>query len=225
MPSTPELPLPDMSGILPPAKAIAAPVSDAVNPLVIDAAIVAAIPVVVFGVTQYVKLLTGPEKSAAVQASMGRPEPQAGRVAGADSRSAPEIFFTGVENLGKEPFGWLFGKPSALYSNLPAAAPAGMAPARGMGAKEMARKGIADRSAVTPGFAGAAAMPTKDVSISAPPPPPVEDYAAQIAAEYRNKNLMADAPSMTPAMDGVVAPTKQTEPVRPPPASAILDSI
>lgn len=34
-------------------------------------------------------------------------------------RSAPTIFFEGLENLKAEPVGWFFGAPSALYSNLP----------------------------------------------------------------------------------------------------------
>lgn len=33
------------------------------------------------------------------------------------SRSAPEIFWAGVENLQQDPLGWVFGEPSALYSN------------------------------------------------------------------------------------------------------------
>ena len=36
---------------------------------------------------------------------------------GGGQRNAKEMFFTGLENLKKEPTGWLFGKPSALYSN------------------------------------------------------------------------------------------------------------
>jgi hypothetical protein len=38
-------------------------------------------------------------------------------------RSAPDIFFGGLERLSKEPSGWLFGPPSALYSNLRFASP------------------------------------------------------------------------------------------------------
>ena len=38
-------------------------------------------------------------------------------------RSAPEIFFTGLKNLLKDPLGWLFGPPSPLYSDLPRDAP------------------------------------------------------------------------------------------------------
>ena len=34
-------------------------------------------------------------------------------------RSADEIFTTGLENLQADATGWLFGKPSALYSNAP----------------------------------------------------------------------------------------------------------
>lgn len=34
-------------------------------------------------------------------------------------RDAKEIFATGLDSLKKQPLGWLFGPPSALYSNLP----------------------------------------------------------------------------------------------------------
>ena len=46
-------------------------------------------------------------------------------------RSAPEIFFEALVNLGKNPLGWLFGPPSPLYSNLPRAAPRATYPAAG----------------------------------------------------------------------------------------------
>ena len=36
---------------------------------------------------------------------------------GPDGRSAPEIVLGGFASLGKDPTGWLFGKPSELYSN------------------------------------------------------------------------------------------------------------
>ena len=36
---------------------------------------------------------------------------------GPDGRSAPEIVVGGFASLGKDPTGWLFGKPSELYSN------------------------------------------------------------------------------------------------------------
>ena len=35
---------------------------------------------------------------------------------GPDGRSAPEIVVGGFASLGKDPTGWLFGKPSELYS-------------------------------------------------------------------------------------------------------------
>ena len=50
-------------------------------------------------------------------------------------RSAPDIIAAGFGNLLKEPLGWCFGSPSALYSNdgaTTAAAVAGNAPWRGM---------------------------------------------------------------------------------------------
>merc|ERR1719261_865728 len=36
-------------------------------------------------------------------------------------RSAPEILKGGLANLSENPFGWLFGKPSPLYSTEPSA--------------------------------------------------------------------------------------------------------
>ena len=41
--------------------------------------------------------------------------------AASTGRSAPEILKGGLDNLGEAPFGWLFGKPSALYSTEPSA--------------------------------------------------------------------------------------------------------
>jgi hypothetical protein len=46
-------------------------------------------------------------------------------------RSAPEILFGALENLAKNPLGWLFGPPSPLYSNLPRDAPRPTYPAAG----------------------------------------------------------------------------------------------
>ena len=37
--------------------------------------------------------------------------------AAGQQRSAPDILFGGLGNLGKDPFGWCFGPPSSLYSN------------------------------------------------------------------------------------------------------------
>lgn len=51
--------------------------------------------------------------------------PGRGAAAGGQ-RSAPDILFGGLGNLGKDPLGWCFGPPSALYSNagsVPAAGP------------------------------------------------------------------------------------------------------
>merc|ERR1711871_1218544 len=51
-----------------------------------------------------------------------------------------------MENAVAEPYGWFFGRPSALYSNLPVEVGV---PARGMGAKEQARR-VAKGSMPTP---------------------------------------------------------------------------
>ena len=56
--------------------------------------------------------------------------PDAGRAPSTQGaeKSAEEIFFSALDNLKKEPLGWLFGKePTALYSNVPP--PAAPAPA------------------------------------------------------------------------------------------------
>ena len=44
-------------------------------------------------------------------------------------RSAPEIFWTAVDNFNADPTGWWFGQPSALYSNLPPPSSAAVAAA------------------------------------------------------------------------------------------------
>jgi len=49
------------------------------------------------------------------------PSAAAAAAAAGTGRSAPEILMGGLGNLGDAPFGWLFGKPSALYSTQPSA--------------------------------------------------------------------------------------------------------
>ena len=160
-----------------PAPAVEAAMQTGANPLIVDAAIVLALPVVVLGVSAYVSAITG--------GGTGSPNP-ADRPDGARSGgtpgtlsdrglSAPEVFFKGLENLSKEPMGWFFGDgPSALRGS--AAEPATSAPPRFMGAKELAR---AEQRAASAG------MPPRDDS----------GYFEQIKAEYQQKNLMGGASS------------------------------
>merc|ERR1719161_3082650 len=51
------------------------------------------------------------------------PSADKGPKAEGELNNAEEIFMSGMENLGKDPTGWLFGKPSPLYSNEPPPAP------------------------------------------------------------------------------------------------------
>jgi len=61
--------------------------------------------------------LSGPPDQPAA-AARPAPAPTApGRAAAAQRRSAPDILFGGLSNLGKDPLGWCFGPPSSLYSN------------------------------------------------------------------------------------------------------------
>ena len=85
----------------------------------------------------------------------------AGTDGGNTGRSAADIFSKGLENLLNDPTGWLFGKPSALYSNLPVApssasfsatSPMTAAPQGFKGAKELARE--AARAQPAQGFDG-----------------------------------------------------------------------
>ena len=137
--------------MFPPAKEVvkaAAPAAaDAVNPLLVDAAIVVALPVVVLGVSAFVSAISGEapktkEVSSPATSGWSAPASSAGSEASGDSkgRSAPEIFFGGLTNLGKEPFGWLSGGPSALTSTLPTEPAPNTAGGRGMGAKELAKR-------------------------------------------------------------------------------------
>ena len=104
--------------------------SDSMNPLLVDVAVVAAVPLLAYGIASCWDVLKGPEDDSAVppqpwEANFGMP-------AGSGDRSAPDIFLGGVENLAKEPLGWLSGEPSPLNSyngaGNPGAAPAGGAP-------------------------------------------------------------------------------------------------
>ena len=47
-------------------------------------------------------------------------------------RDAQEIFFTGINNLAKDPTGWIFGKPSPLYGDRPAAVSSFTSDAKGV---------------------------------------------------------------------------------------------
>ena len=49
---------------------------------------------------------------------------EGGASEGGEERSAQDIFMGGVANLKDEPSGWMFGEPSALYSNAEEAPPA-----------------------------------------------------------------------------------------------------
>ena len=69
----------------------------------------------------------------------------AGTDGGNTGRSAADIFSKGLENLLNDPTGWLFGEPSALYSNLPVAyssssAASPMSSAQGFGARKGAKE-------------------------------------------------------------------------------------
>ena len=64
--------------------------------------------------------LSHPQRQAELEAQRASSwaEGRDGVALGRGTRSAPEIFFGGVNNLASEPKGWFFGKPSPLYSNV-----------------------------------------------------------------------------------------------------------
>lgn len=78
-------------------------------------------------------------------------------------RSAPDIFFGGLNNLAKDPTGWIFGEPSALYSNVPIerAAPAGGRSAAAAAA-----------AAAVPDYAGLQSLAPPPAGAVPPPPYP-----------------------------------------------------
>jgi len=97
---------------------------DAPDPLIFDLALIfVALPLLYLGVNQYVRFIVGPgegaeeeEKTATTTAAEAL-RSKRWRNQEAKQRSAQEILFSGLENLGKEPFGWFFGdKPTPLYS-------------------------------------------------------------------------------------------------------------
>ena len=73
--------------------------------------------------------------------------PGRGEAAGGQ-RSAPDILFGGLGNLGKDPLGWCFGPPSALYSNAGSAPAAGFQPP----SQDATRDGEEDAYAATPAW-------------------------------------------------------------------------
>ena len=77
----------------------------------------------------------------------------AGTDGGNTGRSAADIFSKGLENLLNDPTGWLFGEPSALYSNLPVAyssssAASPMSSAQGFGARKGAKELAREQAAL-----------------------------------------------------------------------------
>merc|ERR1719460_731045 len=78
-------------------------------------------------------------------------------------RSAPEIIAAGLENLGKEPFGWFYGKPSALTSTLAPEPTVAQGLYRQMGAKELARSQAASAAAMAAPAAQPYASPNREL--------------------------------------------------------------
>lgn len=88
----------------------------------------------------------------------------------AGKRDAQQIFFAGLENVKAEPTGWMFGKPSALYSNAksppPMAAP--MPPPQPV--PSAPTSDIAALSVAPPLTAEAPATPTGAAPLARPAP-------------------------------------------------------
>ena len=119
-------------------------------------------PILVLAVGEVMKAPNGPaepEAPAGRSTSGGQAASSSGSAPA--ERSMPEILSSGLANLKQDPTGWLFGKPSALYSNLPVApssasfsatSPMTAAPQGFKGAKELARE--AARAQPAQGFDG-----------------------------------------------------------------------
>ena len=102
-------------------------------------------------------------------------------------RDAKEIFFGGLENLKQKPTGWLFGEPSALYSNLPPPAPAPPPPPPPPMSPPMPPPPAAP---VPQTFSAAEALFDAAEAVAGPAPPtpdPVPAAAAAPAAKGENR--------------------------------------
>ena len=196
--------------------------SDSMNPLLVDVAVVAAVPLLAYGIASCWDVLKGPEDDSAVppqpwEANFGMP-------AGSGDRSAPDIFLGGVENLAKEPLGWLSGEPSPLNSyngaGNPGAAPAGgaprpmggtpsaqpplpMGPPPGMGAPQPGMTGRVAPTAPPMGAPpmGAPPMGAPPMPMGAPPvpmgPPPMPSQPAASAPPMGGMTATMPPPTMT----------------------------
>ena len=98
-----------------------------------------------------------PKRAPAAERAMGAADAPLSLGAGTDGgntgRSAADIFSKGLENLLNDPTGWLFGEPSALYSNLPVAyssssAASPMSSAQGFGARKGAKELAREQAAL-----------------------------------------------------------------------------
>ena len=98
-----------------------------------------------------------PKRAPAAERAMGSADAPLSLGAGTDGgntgRSAADIFSKGLENLLNDPTGWLFGEPSALYSNLPVAyssssAASPMSSAQGFGARKGAKELAREQAAL-----------------------------------------------------------------------------
>jgi hypothetical protein len=177
---------PELADALPSAADAVAKTSNEPNLLAVGAGVLVGIPVAAFGVAAFVKMINGGDEEPTPFNEASRralAEMDAARASGDATQggntglSADEIFTRGLSNLAEEPFGWLFGKESALYSNLPAASPG----APRMGAKELARQqaraagaaGFAPPAGVAPAGVASPKFPAFEQPIPAAPPPPV----------------------------------------------------
>jgi len=178
------VPVMDSPELIPDVVAATASPASSANPLFIDAAVIAGLPLVVFGISAFVGAITSRVSAAGVPSSTSPASHAIPRQPNADSRSAPTIFLEGLDNITKDPFGWLSFKPSALTSSLTTPAAGGMAPSatggRQMGIQELARQQMQMDGVVTPTQIPSMRMPlrpvpqpmmTAPVAMAAPPAP------------------------------------------------------
>ena len=122
-------------------------------------------------------------------------------------RSAPEIFFGGLENLAKDPKGWLFGSPSPLYSNARAVADAPTTPtATAAPPPVAATPAPAEAAPAVSDFRSdflSSATPPRPVS----PPVPLDDAPPEVPPAETAAPPAPRAPETAAAASGRVVPT------------------
>eukprot|EP00316_Scyphosphaera_apsteinii_P011852 CAMPEP_0119315256 /NCGR_PEP_ID=MMETSP1333-20130426/35041_1 /TAXON_ID=418940 /ORGANISM="Scyphosphaera apsteinii, Strain RCC1455" /LENGTH=440 /DNA_ID=CAMNT_0007320553 /DNA_START=103 /DNA_END=1425 /DNA_ORIENTATION=+ len=182
------------------------------NPFVLLGGIILCIPLVVVAVNFYVIQITGGSEEQNTPQSMRPPGIISRSEKVASGRSATSIFFDGLSNLKKDPFGWFFGPPSPLTSTQEAMPPSQSTSPR-LGAKEAARKSQRIQTSRYESLSNE--MDSRKGSVGPYSP-------ATSSAQTVRPAAMSSSPRQAAAAPKSVAPTVAPQPVPPVAAKKVV---